>query len=135
MISLNGCTWVSCPCGVQDYPSTARAFALCRIRDMGEIRITRVVERILLAMISDPARPMYGLELSRLAHLKSGTLYPALARLEAAGLVTSEWEDGVPSEAERPMRRYYRLTGEGATAARSIQAELRGLERLRVRPT
>ena len=39
----------------------------------------------------------------------SGTLYPLLARLEAAGWFTSEWEDVDPSEVGRPRRRLYKL--------------------------
>lgn len=45
-------------------------------------------------------------------HLKEGTLYPALYRLEEGGLVKAEWEDS----AERPRgprRRIYRLTPKG----------------------
>jgi PadR family transcriptional regulator, regulatory protein PadR len=46
-----------------------------------------------------------------------GTLYKALDRLEAVGLVESRWED--PEEAAsagRPLRRLYTLTGAGAVA-------------------
>ncbi len=44
-----------------------------------------------------------------------GTLYKALARMTEAGLLTAEWEDHSPAEAEgRPRRRLYRVTGEGA---------------------
>lgn len=48
-----------------------------------------------------------------------GTLYRALHRLEAAGLVESFWEDSPEAEREgRPRRRMYRLTmqAEGALA-------------------
>jgi DNA-binding PadR family transcriptional regulator len=40
-----------------------------------------------------------------------------LARLEAAGWLTSEWEQIDPSEAARPRQRFYRLTGKGANNA------------------
>ena len=53
--------------------------------------------------------------------LKEGSLYPALYRLEGAGLVRGEWEDGAV-ERRGPRRRIYRLTSKGAerlTAARS----------------
>ena len=47
----------------------------------------------------------------------TGTLYRALHRLDAAGLVESWWEDpGEAAEACRPRRRCYRVTGAGATA-------------------
>jgi PadR family transcriptional regulator PadR len=41
-----------------------------------------------------------------------GTLYKALGRLEAAGLLTSTWEESSVAEAEgRPRRRLYSVTG------------------------
>ena len=41
-----------------------------------------------------------------------GTLYKALGRLEAAGLLTSTWEESSVAEAEgRPRRRLYCVTG------------------------
>jgi DNA-binding PadR family transcriptional regulator len=45
-----------------------------------------------------------------------GTLYKALARLEAFGLLTSRWEDAAAAEG-RPRRRLYELTAEGARVA------------------
>jgi len=51
-----------------------------------------------------------------------GTLYKALARMTEAGLLTAEWEDHAPAEAEgRPRRRLYRVTGEGAKAYAAAQ--------------
>lgn len=44
--------------------------------------------------------------------LKEGTLYPALYRLEQAGLVAAKWES--EKETRRgPRRRIYRLTAKG----------------------
>ncbi|MDQ7992829.1 MAG: PadR family transcriptional regulator, partial [Propionicimonas sp.] len=52
-----------------------------------------------------------------------GTLYKALGRLEAAGLLTSDWEDAeVAATQGRPRRRLYRVTG----AAVAALAEHRG---------
>ncbi len=46
-----------------------------------------------------------------------GTLYKALARLEAAGMLASRWEDhGLAEEAGRPRRRLYSVTGSGRDA-------------------
>ena len=52
------------------------------------------------------------------AKLPSGTLYPMLARLEQEGLVNSEWEPQRQDAGGRPPRKYYRLTGKGASVAR-----------------
>ncbi len=50
--------------------------------------------------------------------LPEGTLYPALHRLERAGLISSEWS----TEAGR-RRRTYSLTRSGATALRDRRSE------------
>jgi len=45
--------------------------------------------------------------------LKEGSLYPALYRLEKAGLIRSAWEEGAGS-GRGPRRRVYHLTKKGA---------------------
>ena len=76
-------------------------------------------------MLADPAAPRYGLEISKLAGLETGTLYPVMARLEAVGWVESSWEDADLSISDgRPRRRYYQLTKEGAEQARFALAEI-----------
>ncbi len=94
-------------------------------------RVTRQTERVLAAFLREPTRRRYGLEIGKAAGLKSGTLYPILARLEAAGWVVSEWEQIDASVEGRRPRRYYRLTGEGKRVARAAvqetAAQLRGL--------
>jgi len=50
-----------------------------------------------------------------------GTLYKALARLEAWGLLTSRWEDPEMAALEqRPLRRLYTVTGAGQAAAEAL---------------
>lgn len=57
----------------------------------------------------------YGFDIMEESGLSSGTIYPALDRLESLGYVTSEWEDARIAQAEkRPPRRYYRITHNGA---------------------
>lgn len=78
--------------------------------------MTGPLERVLRALLEDPAAPRYGYDLMKAAKLQSGTLYPMLSRLQEEGLVTSEWE--TPSEEGQRPRRYYKLTGEGVRTAR-----------------
>ena len=96
-------------------------------------QITRETERVLAAFLRDPERPRYGLEVMKEAGLASGTVYPILARLEAAGWLQSEWEQIDPVAEGRRPRRYYLLTAEGARVARrSVEetgAHLRGVLR------
>lgn len=46
-----------------------------------------------------------------------GTLYKALARMEKSGLLHSRWEDpSAAADEQRPRRRLYEVTAEGARA-------------------
>jgi PadR family transcriptional regulator PadR len=87
-------------------------------------RITTSVLRVVSAMLADPSADRYGLELMADTGLASGTLYPILLRLEAAGWVGSCWEDIDPVAEGRPARRYYRLTPTGVESARLELAAL-----------
>ena len=80
------------------------------------MRMTAPLERVLGALLADPAAARYGYDLMRAARLPSGTLYPLLARLEQQNLVDSAWE--TPQQDGQRPRKYYRLTGEGIRVAR-----------------
>src|SRR5690349_6483250 len=77
---------------------------------------------VLRALLVDPTREMYGVEIGDAAELPSGTIHPILARLEGAGWLESRWEQIDVREAGRPARRYYRLTSQGVTSARDALA-------------
>jgi DNA-binding PadR family transcriptional regulator len=81
------------------------------------LRMTVQVQLVVQALLSDPGREYYGLELSEETGLQPGTAYPILLRLEHEGWVTSRWEDIDPHAEKRPPRRYYQLTASGATDA------------------
>ncbi|MGN9808855.1 PadR family transcriptional regulator [Micromonospora sp. BQ11] len=91
------------------------------------MRITIPVARVLAALLAQPETEHYGLDLMAMTDLPSGTLYPVLHRLRAAGWLAAEWEPVDPSTVGRPARRYYRLTAEGVVEARRALAELRAL--------
>ena len=56
----------------------------------------------------------YGFDVIEVTGLPSGTVYPALGRLERDGFVRSAWESEAAAHAEgRPARRYYSLTAAG----------------------
>ena len=57
----------------------------------------------------------HGFDIMDAASLPSGTVYPILRRLDREGLVASRWEKQADAQrGQRPPRRYYRLTAEGA---------------------
>ena len=59
----------------------------------------------------------YGFDIMAVTGLASGTVYPALRRLENADFVASKWERHSIAQAEqRPPRKYYEVTKHGRTA-------------------
>ena len=67
---------------------------------------------IVLSLIAAGHR--YGFDIMDVSGLPDGTVYPALRRLETAGMLSSAWEEldeEIPQK--RPPRRYYELTAEG----------------------
>src|SRR5580700_3071234 len=85
-------------------------------------RLTVQVLLVLQALLREPGRELYGLELSEETGLMPGTAYPILLRLEREGWLTSRWEDVDPRAEKRPARRYYRLTAGGAVQASTALA-------------
>ncbi len=91
---------------------------LCKVRSVDDVRITEAVAQVLRVFLDDAANPRYGYELMRLTGYPSGKLYPLLARLLSAGWLVKEHEQVDPAHEGRPARRFYRLTPDGAVAAR-----------------
>lgn len=82
------------------------------------------VPRLLMlrALLDDPARERYGLDLAQQAGLEPGSVYPILVAFENEGWLESRFEQVDTAAAGRPRRRYYRLTAAGADAARAALA-------------
>ncbi len=92
--------------------------------DESQVRISRNILKVVKMMVEKPLTPFSGADVAREVGIGSGTLYPLLQRLENAGWLKSEWEKLDPSEAGRPRRRYYKLTGRGQTLAARALAEV-----------
>ena len=85
-------------------------------------RMTIPTQLVLQALLADPAKELYGVEIGAAAGLPSGTVHPILARLETVGWLSSRWEDIDPRAEGRPARRYYQLTPDGLGLARAALA-------------
>jgi DNA-binding PadR family transcriptional regulator len=79
--------------------------------------------QVLSLLVERPTHDHYGLDICRATHLKGGTVYPILARLEKAGWVDSTWESIDPKVEKRHARRNYRLTSSGREFAREALEE------------
>jgi PadR family transcriptional regulator PadR len=90
-----------------------------------ELELRRGV--VVLATLSQLRTPRYGYELKQaLADqgmpIEEGTLYPLLRRLEAQGLLKSEWK----IEAG-PPRRYYSLNADGRRLLKKLTVSWQGM--------
>jgi len=59
---------------------------------------------------------MYGFDIMEITGLPSGTVYPALRRLEEDALIRGNWEDEKVAGNDRPRRRNYQLSRNGKDA-------------------
>lgn len=71
----------------------------------------------------------YGFDIMDITGLPSGTVYPALRRLEETGFIDSKWEKpGIAQREQRPPRKYYDLTPDGKEALAEAVKRYRHLE-------
>jgi PadR family transcriptional regulator, regulatory protein PadR len=64
----------------------------------------------------------YGFSVMEVTGLPSGTVYPAMRRLEQTDLVRSQWERQSTADAElRPPRKNYKLTRSGRATLEASQ--------------
>lgn len=82
---------------------------------------------LILAVLAQLRDEHYGYTLRRAlaeagVEIEEGALYPMLRRLEAQGLLTSEWR-----EEERRNKRFYRLSDTGRGVLTRLAAEWTGL--------
>ena len=78
----------------------------------------------------------YGFDVMSITGLASGTVYPALRRLEDADFVISKWErQGIAQQEQRPPRKYYEVTRSGRAALIEARQRFRLLGQLTPQPT
>jgi len=98
---------------------------------MAEVRMTQVTALILRAV---GAGYRYGFDIMDVTGLASGTVYPALRRLEGAHLLRGRWEDAPAAQrGGRPQRRFYELTKAGEVALDAVAEKLASQQALLVR--
>ena len=88
---------------------------------------------VLRSFLGDSQQWRYGYDLARETALKSGTLYPILARLADRGYLERQWEPDPPGG--KPPRHLYRLTPTGMELAARVvparRARAQGVTHLR----
>ncbi len=93
-----------------------------------ETKLSHTAAMILQAIASGC---VYGFSVMETTGLPSGTVYPALRRLERDELIRSQWEQqSVADAGQRPLRKYYKLTRAGKTTLEASQKRYPLLARL-----
>jgi PadR family transcriptional regulator len=93
-----------------------------------EAKLSHTAAMILQAI---HAGHVYGFSVMEVTGLPSGTVYPALRRLERDSLIASKWEQQSIADAEqRPPRKYYRLSRAGRTTLEAAWKRYPLLERM-----
>lgn len=83
---------------------------------------------LVLAVLGELGEEQYGYTLrkalaARGMEIDEGTLYPLLRRLEAQGVLVSEWR-----EEEKRNKRFYRLSKDGRQLLEQLLAEWRSID-------
>jgi DNA-binding PadR family transcriptional regulator len=101
---------------------------MARDAKIAEARLSHTAALILQAL---DAGFVYGFSIMEMAGLPSGTVYPAMRRLERDELIRSNWERQSIADAEqRPPRKYYKLTAAGKITLEASRRRYPLLERL-----
>jgi PadR family transcriptional regulator PadR len=68
----------------------------------------------------------YGFQIMDAGRLPSGTVYPALRKLETLRLIRSKWEaEDIARAEQRPPRKYYEICPAGEMALTAAEARFR----------
>src|ERR1700722_1562841 len=93
-----------------------------------EAKLSHTAAMILQAI---SAGYIYGFSIMEMTGLPSGTVYPAMRRLERDDLIRSQWERQSIADAEqRPPRKYYKITAAGKLTLEASRKRYPLLERL-----
>jgi PadR family transcriptional regulator len=85
----------------------------------GEAKLSHTAAMILQAISAGYG---YGFSVMEVTGLPSGTVYPAVRRLERDRLILSQWEKQSIADAEqRPPRKYYKLTRLGRSTLENLR--------------
>ena len=101
---------------------------MAREATISEAKLSHTAAMILQAL---DAGFVYGFSIMEMTGLPSGTVYPAMRRLERDELIRSNWERQAIADAEqRPPRKYYKLTAAGKATLEASRRRYPLLERL-----
>jgi DNA-binding PadR family transcriptional regulator len=84
-----------------------------------EVKLSHTAAMVLQAIHAGDG---YGFSVMEMTGLPSGTVYPAMRRMERDGLIRGQWErQSIADAGQRPPRKYYRLTRSGLATLEASQ--------------
>lgn len=89
-----------------------------------DINLSMLCLKVLACFLDDAREETAGSDIMRAVGIASGSLYPMLVKLEAAGWIHGRWEEGAPRDIGRPNKRLYRITREGRMELRRVVRQL-----------
>jgi PadR family transcriptional regulator, regulatory protein PadR len=90
------------------------------------MRRTYALVLVAIALMADASGRHWGYELSKQSGVRSGVMYPILARMLDEGWLADGWEDQAQTgRAKRPPRRYYEVTDKGKAELGAVIADAR----------
>ncbi len=93
-----------------------------------DVKLSHTAAMILKAIA---ASHVYGFGVMEVTGLPSGTVYPAMRRLERDSLIQSRWEkQSIADKEKRPVRKYYTVTASGRTTLEAAEKRYPLLARL-----
>ena len=91
-------------------------------------RLTHITALILQAI---DCGFVYGFSIMEMTGFPSGTVYPAMRRMEEEQLIRSRWErQAIADREQRPPRKYYQLTTAGKSTLEASRKRYPLIERL-----
>lgn len=101
---------------------------MAREAKLSDAKLSHTAAMILQAV---EAGFVYGFSIMEMTGLPSGTVYPAMRRLERDELIRSHWErQSIADTEQRPARKYYKLTAAGKATLEASRKRYPLLERL-----
>jgi DNA-binding PadR family transcriptional regulator len=98
-----------------------------------ELKLSHTAAMVLQAI---DAGNGYGFSVMEMTGLPSGTVYPAMRRMERDGLIRSQWErQSIADKEQRPPRKYYGLTRSGRATLDASQKRYPLLAKIGARET
>lgn len=86
------------------------------------MKLTPNLVAVAIELVADPDKQHWGYDLCKSTGIRSGVLYPLLARMYNEAWLDDGWEDPAAITDKRPPRRYYTVNAYGLEQLGAVTA-------------